>query len=299
MADRLEVARTSAEVLAACEKGEKLGCVGLVPTMGALHEGHLSLVREAKKHAPFVVASVFVNPTQFGPNEDFDNYPRDLAGDQAKLASAGCDLLFAPDASTMYPPGDQTRVRVAALAEHLCGPFRPGHFEGVATVVSKLLGLVRPSVAVFGRKDYQQLKVLERVATDLFLRVQILGAPIVREKDGLAMSSRNAYLTPADRERACALSAGLSAAWRKHAGGERSSEALVNAALAHVIQVADSIDYVSLVDADTLQPAVGSVGGRALVAVACRIGKTRLIDNVVLGEDADPRAGMDDAARAG
>ena len=299
MADRLEVARTPAEVLRSSENARKTGKIALVPTMGALHDGHLSLVREAKRRAPFVVASVFVNPTQFGPNEDFDKYPRDLEGDQAKLASAGCDLLFAPDASTMYPPGDETRVRVGALAEHLCGPFRPGHFEGVATVVSKLFGVVRPDVALFGRKDYQQLKVLERIAADVFLRVSIVGLPIVRETDGLAMSSRNAYLSADDRTRALALSAGLSAAWRKHASGERSSDVIAGVALAHVIQAADSIDYVSVVDADSLQPATGSVGGRALVAIACRIGKTRLIDNVVLGEDPDPRAGMDDAARAG
>ncbi len=152
---------------------------------------------------------------------------------------------------------------------------------------------------MFGRKDYQQLKVLERIAADLFLRVQIVGLPIVRETDGLALSSRNAYLAPAERERALALSAGLSDAWRKHAAGERASEAIAGAALARVIQAADGIDYVSVVDADTLQPASGSVGARALVAIACRIGKTRLIDNVVLGEDPDPRPGMDDAARAG
>ena len=261
--------------------------------MGALHDGHLSLVKAARERADFVVASIFVNPTQFGPNEDFERYPRDEVGDKKKLASAGANLLFAPDATAMYPVGEETRVRVGGLAEHLCGPFRPGHFEGVATIVAKLFGLVGEAVAVFGRKDYQQLKILQRIATDLFFPVEVVGMPIVRETDGVAMSSRNAYLSPADRERARGLSLGLSNAWRAFRNGERDAETVRNLALSEVMQVADRIDYVSVVGADSLQPLAEKIDGRALLAIACHIGKTRLIDNVELGEDPDPRASVD------
>ncbi|HEY2513851.1 MAG TPA: pantoate--beta-alanine ligase [Polyangiaceae bacterium] len=263
---------------------------GFVPTMGALHEGHLALVREAKKHAPVVGVSIFVNPTQFGPHEDFSRYPRDLAADVAKLASVGADVVFAPEAGAMYPQGEQTRVRVGTLADSLCGPFRPGHFEGVATVVAKLFALVGPSVAVFGKKDYQQLAILRRLATDLFFPVTIVGHPIVRESDGLAMSSRNAYLSAPDRQRALALSRGLRAAWQAFGAGERRGGALRGLVRAEVEKGADSIDYVDVTDADSLAPFVGDspVGSRALVAIACRVGATRLIDNVVLGEDPIP-----------
>jgi pantoate--beta-alanine ligase len=264
--------------------------VGFVPTMGALHEGHLALVREAKRRAPFVAASIFVNPTQFGPNEDFSRYPRDLASDVAKLARVGADLVFAPEAGAMYPKGEETRVHVGALAAPLCGGFRPGHFEGVATVVTKLFALAGPCVAVFGKKDYQQLAILRRLATDLFFPVEVVGHPIVREPDGLAMSSRNAYLSAPDRQRALALSRGLAAAWRAFAAGERGAAALRGAARAEVERGADAIDYVEITDADSLAPYDGEarVGERALVAIACRIGATRLIDNVVLGEDPVP-----------
>ncbi|MGH7281303.1 MAG: pantoate--beta-alanine ligase [Polyangiaceae bacterium] len=293
MAETLTTVRNPLELREACDSVRKSGQIGFVPTMGALHEGHLSLVRGARARADFVVASIFVNPTQFGPNEDFERYPRDEGGDMKKLASAGASLLFAPDTNAMYAAGEETRVRVGALAEHLCGPFRPGHFEGVATIVAKLFGLVGESVAVFGRKDYQQLRILQRIATDLFFPVEVVGMPIVREADGVAMSSRNAYLSPADRERARGLSAGLSHAWREFEKGERDAETLRNAALTEVMQVADRIDYVSVVDADSLQPIAEKIGARALVAIACHIGKTRLIDNVVLGEDPDPRASVD------
>jgi pantoate--beta-alanine ligase len=264
--------------------------IGFVPTMGALHEGHLALVREAKRRTPFVAASIFVNPTQFGPNEDFSRYPRDLASDVAKLANVGADLVFAPDAGAMYPKGEETRVHVGALAAPLCGRFRPGHFEGVATVVTKLFALSGPCVAVFGKKDYQQLAILRRLATDLFFPVEVVGHPIVREPDGLAMSSRNAYLSPTDRQRALALSRGLAAAWRAFTGGERGAGALRGAARGEVERGADTIDYVEIADADSLAPYDGDakVADRALVAIACRIGATRLIDNVVLGEDPVP-----------
>jgi pantoate--beta-alanine ligase len=275
----------------ACDDARAKGArVGLVPTMGALHEGHLALVRLARTRAEFVAVSIFVNPTQFGPKEDFASYPRDLDGDVAKLANAGCDFVFAPDAGDMYPKGDQTRVRVGSLADWLCGPFRPGHFEGVATIVSKLLILTGPSVAVFGKKDYQQLAILRRVALDLFLPVEVVGHPIVREPDGLALSSRNAYLSAEERRRALALSRGLGNAARAFAAGERLAGVLKRAARRELEPVATSIDYVDVADPETLEvyadPA--TLGARALLAIACRIGTTRLIDNVVLGEDPPP-----------
>lgn len=291
MADGLLTLSSPAELSEACDRVRKTGSVGFVPTMGALHDGHLALVKEAKKQASFVVASVFVNPTQFGPNEDFSRYPRDIDGDRQKLLAAGCDLLFAPETKAMYPDGDQARVRVGQVAETLEGEFRPGHFEGVATVVTKLFSIVGPCTAVFGRKDYQQLQVLKRVVKDLFLPIQIIGYKIVRETDGVAMSSRNAYLSPADRERARGLSRGLSTSWKLFARGEKSASNIREATFAEVTKVADGIDYVTVSDADSLQPASEKIDSRALLSIACRIGKTRLIDNVVLGEDPDPLAG--------
>jgi pantoate--beta-alanine ligase len=262
--------------------------VGFVPTMGALHEGHLALVREARKRAEFVVCSIFVNPTQFGPNEDLARYPRDLAGDVAKLE--GVSAVFAPEPDAMYPPGDSTRVRVEGVTAALCGPHRPGHFEGVATVVAKLFSVVGPSVAIFGKKDYQQLAVIRRMARDLFLPVEVVGYPIVREADGLAMSSRNAYLTVEERTRALALSRGLAEAWRAFAAGDRRAGVLREVAERAIVPAATSIDYVTLADPDTLRPLADgeSAGERALLAMACRVGQTRLIDNVVLGEDPSP-----------
>src|SRR5579884_3842310 len=218
----VDVIRSAAGARSACDAvRDSRRRVAFVPTMGALHAGHLALVAEAKRRAPFVLVSIYVNPTQFGPGEDFARYPRDLEGDVRKVASAGADAVFAPDSGEMYPPGEQTRVRVGPLAEPLCGAFRPGHFEGVATVVAKLLGVVGPCVAVFGRKDYQQLLVIRRVVRDLFMPVEVVGHPIVREPDGLAMSSRNAYLSTDERARALALARGLDAAARLFAAGER------------------------------------------------------------------------------
>jgi pantoate--beta-alanine ligase len=258
--------------------------------MGALHEGHLALVREARARAGFVLCSIFVNPTQFGPNEDLARYPRDLEGDVRKLASVGVDAIFAPEPSAMYVAGERTRVRVDELTAHLCGPHRPGHFEGVTTIVAKLFAIVGPCKAVFGKKDYQQLAVIRRMAQDLFFPVEVVGYPIVREPDGLAMSSRNAYLSAGERQRALGLARGLAAAARAFGTGERSAGALRRAALAEIEAVATSIDYVSLVDADAIVPFAdeATCPERALLAVACRIGGTRLIDNVVLGEDPSP-----------
>ena len=283
-----DLAPLRAELADARARGER---IGLVPTMGALHRGHLALVEEARRRAGRVVVTVFVNPTQFGPGEDFTKYPRDLEGDLARCASAGADLVFAPhDPGVIYPPGDETRVRVPETARQLEGAHRPHHFEGVATVVLKLLLLVGPDVAVFGRKDYQQLRLVERMVADLFVPTEIVGLPTVREPDGLALSSRNAYLSAEERARALAISRGLRAAVAAFDGGERRAGALAGAARAVIEPAASSIDYVACADPDRVAPFDDShrVGSRALLAVACRVGATRLIDNVVLGEERGP-----------
>jgi pantoate--beta-alanine ligase len=253
--------------------------------MGALHRGHAALIEEARRRAGFVAVSVFVNPTQFGPNEDFARYPRTLDADVDKCKAAGASIVFAPAADAMYPSGEETRVHVGATAEPLCGAHRPGHFEGVTTIVAKLFALTGPCVAVFGRKDYQQLKVLTRMAADLFLPVEVVGLRTVREPDGLALSSRNAYLSPADRE--AALPRGLTLAWQAFAKGERNAGVLRGLARASVAPLATSIDYVDVADPETLRVLADgdTTKDRALVAIALRIGTTRLIDNVVLGED--------------
>lgn len=266
--------------------------VALVPTMGALHAGHLALVREAQRHARFVAVSIFVNPTQFGPNEDFARYPRTLDADVAALATVGADCVFAPSVEAMYPAGESTRIRVTGVSEPLCGARRPGHFDGVAIVVAKLFGLLGRGVAVFGRKDYQQLKVIERMTRDLMLPVEIVGHPIVREPDGLAMSSRNRYLSEAEHTRALQLSRGLSDAVRAFASGERNAGAFRGIVRARIEPVAESIDYVEVTDSETLRVYADqeTVGDRALLALALRVGPARLIDNVVLGEDPAPVA---------
>ncbi len=284
--------RRAIDLRDACDAARAAGLrVGFVPTMGALHAGHLSLATEANRRAGFVAASIFVNPTQFGPNEDLSRYPRDLEGDLTKLASAGVDAVFAPEPAEVYPPGDATRVRVGAVADPLCGRFRPGHFEGVATVVAKLFALAGPSVAVFGKKDYQQLLVIRRMARDLFFPVEVVGLATMREPDGLAMSSRNAYLSPEERAKALALARGLDAAARAFAAGERRARELERLARDPVNRVASSVDYVEVRDADSLGGFEGDVGPRAVLAIACRVGATRLIDNMVLGEDRSPLAG--------
>jgi pantoate--beta-alanine ligase len=257
--------------------GQEDDRVVFVPTMGALHDGHLTLLREARRYGELVVLSIFVNPTQFGPNEDLSRYPRDLEGDLAKAAEAGADVAYVPDATAVYPPGFQTFVEVRELEKGLCGPFRPGHFIGVATVVCKLFNVVRPDTALFGEKDYQQLAVIRRMVTDLDMGIEIVGVPTVREVDGLARSSRNAYLSPADRARAVSLSRALFGARDRAAAGERDGAALL--ALARAALDVDRLDYLELVDADTLAP-VEKIDRPAVMAVAAFIGKTRLIDNV-------------------
>jgi len=267
-------AEMTAWTLAARARGER---VAFVPTMGALHEGHVTLLREARKHGQRVVLSIFVNPTQFGPNEDLARYPRDLGGDLAKAAGAGTDAAYVPDVRDVYPPGYQTTVEVPELARGLCGPFRPGHFAGVATVVCKLFNVVRPDVALFGEKDYQQLAIVRRMVVDLDMGIEIVGVPTVREADGLAMSSRNAYLSPAERARALSISRALFAARDGALGGARDGVALVAGARA-ALDV-DRVDYVELVDAESLRPTT-DLARPTVLAVAAFIGRTRLIDNV-------------------
>lgn len=255
--------------------------LAFVPTMGALHPGHLSLVRLAKANADLVAASVFVNPKQFGPGEDFERYPRHLDADAEVLEREGCDVLFAPAVDALYPGGFQTEVRVPELSRGLCGDHRLGHFDGVATVVAKLLNLLSPHVAVFGEKDFQQLAIIRRLVEDLSLDVRILGAPIVRDPDGLAMSSRNAYLSDADRQRALSLSRGLFAARDAYAAGERLASTLLSVARAALDEAGVAPEYLELRSFSDLRP-LDRADGACVLLVAARVGATRLIDNVVL-----------------
>jgi pantoate--beta-alanine ligase len=264
---------------AARARGER---IAFVPTMGALHAGHVSLLSAARKVANRVVLSIFVNPTQFGPQEDLARYPRDLAGDLAKAASANTDVAFVPEANDMYPPEAQTFIDVRDVSQGLCGARRPGHFAGVATVVCKFFNIVRPHLAIFGEKDFQQLAVIRRMVRDLNMPVEIVGEPTVREADGLAMSSRNAYLSPTERGRALSISQGLSMARERFAAGERDAGGLVNTALAILNEHVDRIDYLEIRDADTLRP-VDRLDRPAVLLAAVYVGATRLIDNVRLG----------------
>jgi pantoate--beta-alanine ligase len=276
----LTTAREAAEFAESARlQGRRLG---LVPTMGFLHPGHLSLMAEARARADVVAVTIFVNPTQFGPAEDLSRYPRDFAGDLAQCAAAGVDTVFHPEVSEMYPAGHQTSVEVAALSQGLCGARRPGHFRGVATVVAQLFSLFRPHVAVFGEKDYQQLLVVRRLALDLHLGVEVVGMPIFREADGLAMSSRNAYLTPPERRRALALHRGLEAARKRYRDGTLEADTLLNI-VRDALRAEDvREDYVALVDPNTLEPLRHGTA-RARLLVAGYVGATRLIDNAALG----------------
>jgi pantoate--beta-alanine ligase len=256
--------------------------IGFVPTMGYLHDGHLSLVREARRRSDRSVASIYVNPLQFGPNEDFERYPRAAERDRAQLAAAEVDVLFAPTVEEMVPRGFQTTVSVEKLTRGLCGSSRPGHFDGVTTVVAKLFNAVKPHVALFGEKDFQQLAAIRRMTRDLGFDVEVAGMPIVREPDGLAMSSRNAYLSEAERRAARCLSRARDAAAAAVAGGERAAGRVVDRAAAVLeAEPLARVDYAEIVDAEDLQP-VESIDRRCLFALAVRIGSTRLIDNVVL-----------------
>ncbi len=255
--------------------------IAFVPTMGALHHGHLALVEMAKKYGNRVIVSIFVNPLQFGPKEDFKKYPRPIEDDTAKLEEAGADLLFVPDALDFYPAGFDSRVKVGALSESLCGQSRPGHFEGVATVCLKLFQITQPDFAIFGEKDYQQLRVLQQMAFDFNLPLAIVPHPIVREADGLALSSRNTYLSADERRQALALSRGLRAAEKLAKSGERDVGTLVARIREFLTDAKVREDYVAVVHAQTLRPIEKlepGVPARALVAAF--VGKTRLIDNV-------------------
>ncbi len=276
------VARRVSEVRARVAEWRKTGLsVALVPTMGALHDGHLTLVRTALKAADRAVVSIFVNPTQFGPNEDFAAYPRTEDADLAKLASVGASLLFAPTVAEMYPQGFSTAITVAGVSEGLCGATRPGHFSGVATVVTKLLQQVQPDVAAFGEKDYQQLQVLRRLVRDLDMPVAILGVPTVREADGLALSSRNAYLSAEERAVAPALQRALADAAAAMTGGMPVAAALDAARAAILGAGFAAIDYLELRAADGLAP-LTEVDRPARILVAARLGRTRLIDNLAV-----------------
>ena len=284
----VRVIETAADLLSVCDGYRAAGeRVGLVPTMGALHRGHLSLVEAARRAGAVRIAlSIFVNPTQFGASEDFDRYPRTMQDDLAKCAQAGVDLVYAPEVRTVYRPDFQTFVQVERLTAECEGRFRPTHFRGVTTIVAKLFNATGPCLAAFGRKDYQQWRVIERMARDLDLPVEVVGCPIVREPDGLAMSSRNRYLAPAERERALAIHRGLVAADRAFREGERDPAGLERLARDPVQQAFDRIDYVAVADAHTLVPCSGSINEPAVILVAAHLGTTRLIDNAVLGEDA-------------
>ena len=258
------------------------GTVGFVPTMGALHAGHRSLVQTARAHCNIVVVSIFVNPTQFGPNEDFNRYPRTLEDDLRMLEAEGVDLLFTPDVETMYPTGATTFVEAGGIGDRLDGASRPGHFRGVATVVAKLFHIVQPDLAFFGQKDAAQVAVLRRMVRDLNFPLELVVCPTVCEPDGLAMSSRNRYLSPEERAQALVLSRALQAAQASAARGERRAFAL-RQLMRNVLcrEPAVRVDYIAVVDPDTLLP-VEDIRSGALLAIAASVGKTRLIDNVLL-----------------
>jgi pantoate--beta-alanine ligase len=268
--------------LGAREQGRR---IAFVPTMGFLHEGHLSLLREGRRRGDLLVLSLFVNPTQFGQGEDFESYPRNLAGDADLARSAGVDLLFAPEARDMYSRSYATYVEVEGLTDTLCGRSRPGHFRGVTTVVCKLFTIVQPHVALFGQKDFQQLAVLQRMTEDLNLPVEIVGMPIVREDDGLAMSSRNSYLTPDERRQALALSASIELAKTAVRQGRRSASEVRELVVGRIEQEPDAaIDYVQICHGETLND-VKEIDRHAVLLLAVRVGRTRLIDNSYLLEE--------------
>lgn len=288
----MRVIRTISEMKSACRHAvQRELTLGLVPTMGALHDGHMSLVRAARQRCDATAVSIFVNPLQFGPTEDLGKYPRTLERDLKLLEAAGVDFVFVPSNEEMYPAGEKTYVLVDELSERLDGGSRPGHFRGVATVVAKLFEIVRPDCAFFGQKDAAQVAVLRKMVRDLNMDVELVVCPIVREPDGLAMSSRNAYLTPEQRKQALVLSRALQRVETAARNGERESEKLI--ALGKKVlaeEPAARLDYFAIVGRDTLEP-VQDVSGGALVAVAAWIGSTRLIDNMLLPAEYDAPEG--------
>ncbi len=276
----VETAELEAFRLALFSAGKKLA---FVPTMGALHDGHISLVKQARQTADAVIVSIFVNPTQFGPGEDFNRYPRTLTEDAKKLAEAGCDAVFLPNIATIYPEGFQTWVRNEPLENQLCGASRPGHFRGVLTVVLKLFNLVRPELALFGKKDYQQWRLIEKMAADLNVPLKVIGSETVREPDGLAMSSRNRYLKPEERAMAVAISRGLKAAVEKYKAGETNAATLTGIVAKEMAsQPAIKVEYLTICDQMSLAPVGESVKGPAVILLAAQLGTLRLIDNMEL-----------------
>ncbi len=264
---------------AARQRGET---IAFVPTMGFLHEGHLTLMREGRKRATLLASSLFVNPTQFGPNEDFSRYPRDFERDCALMREVPVDVLFAPEPDVIYPKGFQTWVEVTEMTKGLCGAHRPGHFRGVTTVVAKLFNIVKPHIALFGEKDYQQLRTIERMVQDLNFPIEIVPVATVREPDGLAMSSRNAYLTPDQRQQALALHGSLRAAEAAFKSGVRDPQQLVSVASAWLQKTPEvQLEYIETADAKTLEQ-VTHIDRPVVLAIAARVGSTRLIDNLVL-----------------
>jgi pantoate--beta-alanine ligase len=256
--------------------------IAFVPTMGFLHEGHITLMREGRARATLLASSLFVNPTQFGPNEDFSRYPRNFDGDCELMRKVPVDVLFAPEPEVMFPPGSQTWVEATEVTQGLCGDHRPGHFRGVTTVVAKLFNIVKPHSAMFGEKDFQQLRAIQRMVVDLNFDLQIVPVATVREPDGLAMSSRNAYLSAEERRRALALSRALLAAREAAQSGARTTVQLANAARAIIERSPGvEVEYLSAVDSETLEP-IEQFDRPVVVAIAARVGKTRLIDNLVL-----------------
>lgn len=284
----MQIVHTPYEYRNACDDARARGLrVGLVPTMGALHEGHMCLVDEARSRSSWRAVSIFVNPLQFGPNEDFGRYPRTLEADLELCRTRGVDLVFAPQPSAMYPEGFSSFVDVEGFTSLLEGSHRPGHFRGVCTVVTKLFQLTGPSVALFGRKDYQQYRVIDRMARDLDMPIDVIGIPTVREEGGLALSSRNRYLSLENRTRALAIAEGLRAAYAAFASGERRRSMLEAMVRGPIAAAFDAVDYVAIVNPATLEPYVDQAS-RAMALVAARLGSTRLVDNVEFGVDPCP-----------
>ncbi len=280
----MKIVKTIQEMQALSEDLRKEKRIGFVPTMGYLHKGHLSLVKKARELGDIVVVSIFVNPIQFGPTEDLSKYPRDFQKDATLLEEEKTDIIFSPDSKEVYPEGYSTYIQVKELENYLCGQSRTGHFTGVATVVAKLFHIVKPHFAVFGQKDYQQLRIIEKMVKDLNMDIEIVPYPTVREKDGLAMSSRNTYLNPAEREKALLIYASIKKVEELFKKGQRKASTLRDEAM-KVLRSKDGVDieYVSICNPDTLIE-VDQVKNKALLAIACRVGKTRLIDNIILME---------------